>query len=884
MNQPDRVLLVDGYSLAFRAFYGYPLESFTTSTGQYTNAIYGFATLLLGTIRAEQPTAIGVAFDKSRTSFRTEKYSDYKANRGATPPEFVGQVELIKEFLDALGITHIEVDNYEADDIIATWSQQAQSKDMEVLITSGDRDTFQLITDTVTVLYPGRNETIKMTPQAVEEKYGVPPQRYPELAALVGETSDNLPGVPGVGPKTAAKWLGEYDGLENLIRRADQVPGKAGESLRQHTDAVERNRRLNALVRDLDLPVSVGELTGGQPDMGAVNQLFDLLQFRALRKRVSEVFEVREVAPAREVTTQVSTIAPGEVEAWLAQQGNSQAGIEFQGQWGTGTWVVESLAIATSDSVGWIDLAAITPEDERALVSWLANPEIPTVVHEVKAPLIGLWERGWDLHGVVCDTQIAAYLANPDRRSLDLVSLADRYLNRTLVAAVADEQPAFNFFDDPAATTVGTNARTIADLAAPLGEELAAKECAELLVDVEIPLTRVLAAMEKTGVGVDTTTLTSLREQFNDRVVEAQRLAYESIGQEINLSSPKQLQVVLFDELKMPKTRKTKSGYTTDAEALDHLLATTGHPFLEHLLAHRDSIKLRQSVEGLIKATAADGRIHTTYLQTVAATGRLSSQDPNLQNIPARSATGTRIREGFIAADGFEALLTADYSQIEMRIMAHVSGDEQLVEAFNSGQDFHTVMAGHVFGLETSEVTSEQRSRVKAVNYGLAYGLSAFGLSNQLKISVAEASRLMEDFFDKFGRVRDYLQSEVQLARQRGYTETILGRRRYLPDLDSTNRTMREMAERMALNAPIQGTAADIIKLAMLKLDARLKATGLASRMLLQVHDELIFEVAPGEQESLEEIVRAEMGNAVQLSVPLDVSIGVGPTWAQAAH
>ncbi|MCL1922666.1 MAG: DNA polymerase I [Propionibacteriaceae bacterium] len=885
MTQPqDKLLLVDGYSLAFRAFYGYPLESFTTSTGQYTNAVYGFATLLLGTIRSEQPTHIGVAFDRSRTTFRTREYSEYKANRGATPPEFLGQVELIKEFLDALNISHIDVDDYEADDIIATWAHQGRLKDMEVLIASGDRDTFQLITDGVTVLYPGRNETQRMTPQAVEDKHGVPPRRYPELAALVGETSDNLPGVPGVGPKTAAKWLKEYDGLENLLRRADQVPGKAGESLRAHIDDVHRNRRLNHLLRDLNLPVDVSELTRGEVDMAAVNQLFDLLQFRALRARVSEIFEVRETEQVVHTTTAIETIEPGTLTSWLTSHASTSGAVDFLGQWGRGNWSVESVGIATGDNVGCVELSTLTQEDAQALAQWLANPDIEKTVHDIKAPLIALWERGWDLAGVTCDTQIAAYLANPDRRNLDLGSLSERYLGRTLTEENADDQPAFNFEVDSASQTAGIHARTIADISVPLNKEISDKGAADLCTQVELPLTRVLASMEYAGIGVDPSQLNNLHQQFDSAVIQAQSSAFEAIGHEINLSSPKQLQVVLFEELGMPKTRKTKSGHTTDAEALDHLLTTTGHPFLTHLMAHRDAIKLRQSVEGLIKATTAKDRIHTTYLQTAAATGRLSSQDPNLQNIPARTSAGNQIRTCFIPGPGYEALLTADYSQIEMRIMAHISGDEYLTAAFNAGQDFHTVMAGRVFGVDPDQVTPDQRSRVKAVNYGLAYGLSSFGLSNQLKITVGEANVLMESFFEHFGSVRDYLQSVVVEARHTGYTETILGRRRYLPDLESTNRTRREMAERMALNAPIQGTAADIIKVAMLELDSALKKAGLTSRMLLQVHDELIFEVGPGESETLEEIVRREMGQAAQLSVPLDVSVGIGPTWAGASH
>jgi len=858
-----------------------------TSTGQHTNAVYGFLAMFLPVVRSEKPTHIGVAFDRSRITFRTKEYEGYKATRSETPKEFLGQVDLIKDLLAALNIPHLDMDDYEADDIIATWAHQARTHDMEVLISSGDRDSFQLVTDEVTVLYPGRNETQRMTPAAIEDKYGVTPQRYPELAALVGETSDNLPGVPGVGPKTAAKWLAEFDGLENLIRRAPQVPGKAGESFRAHLSDVTRNRHLNALLKDLELPVTVPELVRAEPNMEAVNALFDLLQFRALRDRVRETFIRQEIVEAAPVSSKATLLTPGQMSTWLAQHAKTQSGLCVDGSWSRGVWNLESVTIASDDgAIAWCDLRDLRPEDEKALCAWLADESIPKVVHDIKEPLIGLWEWGWDLRGIVCDTQLAAYLANPDRRALDLPSLSERYLNRALVAASVEDgdQPAFDFEDHSSAEASAANARTIADLAAPILAEVSDRGASDLLTKVEIPLTRVLARMEKTGIAVDCDLLVSLRSQFDDRVIQAEQDAYAAIGHEINLSSPKQLQVVLFDELKMPKTRKTKLGFTTDAEALDWLYSETSHPFLEYLLAHRDAIKLRQTVEGLIKSVADDGRIHTTYLQTVAATGRLSSQDPNLQNIPTRTPAGNQIRGAFVAGAGFETLMTTDYSQIEMRIMAHVSGDQLLIDAFKSGQDFHTVMAAHVFNIDPSEVTPAQRSRVKAVNYGLAYGLSAFGLSNQLKIPVGEATRLMEGYFEEFGKVRDYLNSLVTEARQSGYTETLLGRRRYLPDLGSTNRTRRDMAERMALNAPIQGTAADIIKLAMLDVDAALVKEGFASRMLLQVHDELIFEVAPGEADSLAQMVRTHMEGAIKLDIPLDVSIGVGPSWAAAAH
>ena len=884
----DKVLLVDGHSLAFRAFYGFPAASFSTNSGQFTNAVYGFVSLFMAAIRTEQPTHVGVAFDKSRITFRTAEYPAYKATRGATPEEFKGQVELIKDILSTLGIVHVELDDFEADDIIATWATQACDADMEVLIQTGDRDSYQLINDHVTVLYPIHSAIVRKTPEVIEAEFGLPPQRYPELAALVGESSDNLPGVPGVGPKTAAKWINEYDGLENLLRRADQVKGKAGESLREHLDDVLRNRRLNALVRDVALPVQATGLVRGEADFVTLNALFDTLQFGNIRREVQKVFAPTEpttqTAP-EVVIEQVATLASGQVEAWLTAHAQGTVALWLDGSWGQGAWDLVSLAIASSDgAIAWVDIPTLTPTDEKALAAWLADKDVHKVVHDAKEPTIAVRERGWSLEGVVCDTALAAYLANPDRRAFSLDSLAQRYLDRDLAATdQTTDQPSFVFDTSSSATTDGHRARAILDLDPLLDAELEERGATHLLTDLELPLQSILGRMERTGIAVDESFLDTLHRQFSDHVAQAERNAYDAIGHEANLSSPKQLQGVLFDELNMPKTRRTKSGYTTDAEALEWLYAQTSHPFLEHLLAHRDQIKLRQSVEGLIKSVADDGRIHTTYLQTAAATGRLASQDPNLQNIPVRTPAGFQIRQGFVAGKGYEALMTADYSQIEMRIMAHVSGDEGLIEAFRSGEDFHTVMAARVFGIPASEITPAQRSRVKAVNYGLAYGLSAYGLSTQLKISVSEASHLMEGYFTQFGGVRDYLQSLVNEARQTGYTQTLLGRRRYLPDLNSLNRTRREMAERMALNAPIQGTAADIIKVAMLHVQKALDK-GFQSRMLLQVHDELVLEIASGERESLEAMVREEMGNAIELAVPLDVSVGVGTSWASAAH
>ncbi|MFP5416001.1 MAG: DNA polymerase I [Actinomycetes bacterium] len=886
-----RLLLIDGHSVAYRAFFALPSENFSTTTGQHTNAVYGFTSMLINVLRDEQPTHLAVAFDVSRQTFRSEAYPDYKANRSTSPEAFAGQVDLVKEVLDALRIVHLAVDGYEADDVIATLALQAQRAGWDTLICTGDRDAMQLVDAHTTVLYPrkGVSDLARMTPESVQERYLVTPARYPELAALVGESSDNLPGVPGVGPKTAAKWLAEFDGLDNLLAHADALRGKAGESLREHLEGVRRNRELNALVCTLDLPVHLDDLERRDWDREAVHTLFDSLEFRVLRERLLETLPPEATEPEGGFEVAGVRLEPGRLRAWLGEHADGLVGVLPRGSWRQGQGDLTGLALASLDgAAAWVRTTELTPDDDAALAAWLADPERPKALHDAKGPLQAIWSRGWDLAGLASDTHLAAYLLRPDQRTYDLADLTVRHLRRELAVeggADADAGQQTLDFDDPdEGADAMVRARAVAELAGALDQELAAAGGASLLREVELPLQRTLAVMERSGITLDADALDALWTDFDVEVRRAEQEAYDAIGRPINLGSPKQLQIVLFAELGMPKTRRTRTGWTTDADALEGLYAKTEHPFLAALLRHRDQIRLRQTVEGLQKSIADDGRVHTTYLQTVAATGRLSSTDPNLQNIPIRTEAGRRIREAFIVGEGFESLMTADYSQIEMRIMAHASADAGLIEAFTSGADFHTVMAARVFGVAAELVTSAMRAKIKAMNYGLAYGLSAFGLSGQLKISTSEAKGLMDEYFERFGHVRDYLTGIVDDARRTGFTETILGRRRYLPDLTSSNRQRREMAERMALNAPIQGSAADIIKVAMLDVEAGLTAAGLASRMLLQVHDELVFEVAPGEAAALEHIVRDRMGHAVDLAVPLDVSIGVGRSWHEAAH
>ncbi|WP_406062584.1 DNA polymerase I [Micromonospora sp. NBC_00860] len=893
-----RLLLVDGHSMAYRAFFALPVENFSTTTGQPTNAVYGFTSMLINVLRDEQPTHIVVAFDVSRHSFRTDKYAEYKAGRSETPTDFKGQVSLVKEVLAALQIPVVEKEGFEADDVIATLASQARDQGMSVLISSGDRDAFQLVDDQITVLYPrkGVSDLARMDPAAIEAKYGVPPQQYRDLAALVGETSDNLPGIPGVGPKTAAKWITTYGGVEGVIARADEIKGKAGDSLRERLADVIRNYEINCLVSDLELPLRPEDTRWTGWDREAVHQVFDTLEFRILRDRLYQYLEAvePEAESGFDLTGEVLT-EPGALAGWLTTHVATGTPVGLAVKLDTGpnrrhTASITGLALATAGgAAAWVDPAQLDPTDESALASWLADEQRPKVLHDSKPAVLACAAHGWQLAGIVRDTQIAAYLARPDQRSYDLTDLALRYLHRELRVDVPESgQLTLDGLGDEGVVeqNLMLQARATLDLADAIDAELSrdGEQSARLMAGVELPLMRVLATMESTGIAADTHYLSELEAHFAAEVKAAAQGAYEAVGREFNLGSPKQLQEILFTELGLPKTKKIKTGYTTDADALQWLYAQQPHPVLAHLLRHRDVAKLKSTVDGLLKSVSDDGRIHTTFNQTVAATGRLSSTEPNLQNIPIRTEEGRRIRRAFVVGEGYESLLTADYSQIEMRIMAHLSSDDALIDAFNSGADFHAATASSVFGVPLDEVTPDQRRKIKAMNYGLAYGLSAFGLSQQLSISTEEARGLMENYFAGFGGVRDYLQQVVARARQDGYTSTILGRRRYLPDLVSDNRQRRDIAERMALNAPIQGSAADIIKVAMLHVDTALGEAGLRSRMLLQVHDELVFEVAPGEREALEALVRREMGGAYPLSVPLEVSVGLGRDWNSADH
>ncbi|MDK6807564.1 DNA polymerase I [Corynebacterium hesseae] len=877
-SQP-RLLLIDGHSMAFRAFYALPAENFSTSGGQHTNAVYGFLSMLANILAEERPDFVAVAFDVGRKTFRTEMFPDYKAQREAAPEEFRGQVELIREVLETLGITTLSRENFEADDIVATLSTQAGA-DYETFLVTGDRDYLQLVDDSTTVLYPmrGVSKLHRFTPEAVEEKYGLSPQQYPDFAALRGDPSDNLPSVPKVGEKTATKWITQYGSLDGLIEHAEEIKGVAGQNFRDRIEQVKLNRQLTQMVTDMDLEVGPADLEFKGAIASEVAARFDELEFGTnLRERVLNAVphDAAAEAAAAEETPEVSvTVVDTPLAEWL--EGKEDIAVFVQGDGTPGAGDAAALALVDSSFEGrQIELADLDAEDDAALAAWLSS-DSPKYLHEAKAAWHMLAGRGIELRGIAHDTALAAYLLRPGQRTYALTDVYQRHLQKSLGAAteqlsILDENPLVD------------QAAAIMELAAELTRQLQEIDSFELYTDLELPLVNILARMEAAGIAVDRDVLETQRDAFIEQVNEQERAARELAGDDsLNLNSPKQLQSVLFDTFDMPKTKKTKTGYSTAAKEIEQLAATHPHPFLDHLLAHREYQKMKTTLEGLIKTIQPDGRIHTTFNQTVTSTGRLSSTEPNLQNIPVRTEAGRQIRSAFVVGEGFESLITADYSQIEMRVMAHLSADPGLIEAYREGEDLHNYVGSKVFDVPVDEVTSELRRRVKAMSYGLVYGLSAFGLSQQLGIPAREAKEIMESYFERFGGVKRYLDEVVVQARKDGYTSTVFGRRRYLPELNSDNRVARENAERAALNAPIQGTAADIIKVAMIRVDKALE--GMASRVLLQVHDELVVEVAPGEAEDVQRILEREMDKAIELTVPLEVSVGVGKNWDAAAH
>ena len=881
------LLLIDGHSLAFRAFYALSPDSFMTPNGQHTNAVHGFISMMLNILQNEKPTHLAVAFDLSRSSFRTEEYPEYKGTRGETPPEFNGQTELLREALEAMGIITLTRENYEADDILASLADQGCAAGYRVLLVSGDRDTFQLIQDDVTILYPvkGVMNLARMNDAAVLEKYGIHAKQYPDLAALVGETSDNLPGIPGVGPKTAAKWLQQYGDLQSVLAAENDIPGKVGESLREHRELAVRNRRLNHLVRDLDIGYTFDAFTLKPVDEARVRENFAKLHFRSLLERVLKGLGVAQ--GSKPAATEVTDTISEEVEAVVLPTLDLPKEVKDKS-------AALSKLYASKDSVSvYFDhgdesilgcglalgnqrLQLSSKEFDKEFKTWLASPK-PKSIFDSKAAERALAAEKIVLAGVSDDPLLMAYIDNPLRRGFAIEELIEEYLGVALTTESSEEliQPE---------NDLSAIAWYQSQLSLKLNNLLVSNKQLDVYRDVELASSHPLAKMEVTGISVDEKALAKLVKKLDKEISDIAATCFEIIGKEINLASPKQLQTVLFEDLGMTGTSKVKTGFSTNAEALTTLFEQNGHPFLENLLKHREVTKIRQIVETISKAVQTDGRIHTTYVQTGTSTGRLSSENPNLQNIPVRSERGRLIRDAFVVGEGFETLLTADYSQIEMRILAHLSGDEGLIEAFKSGEDLHKFVGSRIYGVDPKDVTSAMRSKVKAMSYGLVYGLSEYGLAKQLRISNADAKQLMADYFARFGGVRRYLSKVVDDAKLNEYTTTIYGRRRPFTDLNSKIFTIRENARRAALNAPIQGTAADIMKIAMIAVDKALTDAKVKSRILLQVHDELVIEVAPGELEKVTALVTKGMNSAANLDVPLEVNIGIGKSWDEAAH
>ncbi|MDA8796352.1 DNA polymerase I [Aquiluna sp.] len=886
-DQPT-LLLIDGHSLAFRAFYALNPDNFKNQQGQHTNAVHGFISMLLNILEGEKPTHLCVAFDVSRESFRTEELPEYKGTRGETPEEFIGQTELLVEALTAMRITSVSRERFEADDLIASLAHLGEKAGMRVLVVSGDRDTFQLITEQTTILYPvkGVMNLARMDDAAVLEKYGVHARQYPELAALVGETSDNLKGIPGVGPKTAAKWIQQFGSLDAILESAEEIPGKVGESLRENKELAVRNRRLNELVRSLEFDFGMQDLALGSVDEDQVKEVFAKLSFRTLLTRVLKLRGVNGTQhPVR--SARVEDDSPEHEPMREAPRGpdlpTEPPKAEISSISDIEKLVAEGaflkLELAEGSLVG---LGAATTTKR---IDWNGK-DVEGALKLVATGGFGSWdaknsyrrfaEAGIALGVLNNDALLAAYLIDPSSKDLDPDALVRRYAGVDVVRADVDQ-----LLSEPEPSL---DAWCYAMIWAALAPRLEDEESLPVYKDIELPVAGVLSRMEVHGIAVAKDVLQSQFDELSAEVDEIARQAYDIIGHEVNLASPKQLQTVLFEELGMEGTRSVKTGYSTNAEALATLYEQTEHPFLEKLLAHRDSSKLRQITETLIKAVAADGRIHTSYSQVGTSTGRLSSENPNLQNIPIKTDRGMRLRSAFIAGEGYETLLTADYSQIEMRIMAHLSEDEGLIEAFNKGEDLHNFVGARIYGVEPEAVTGAMRSKVKAMSYGLVYGLSEYGLARQLRISKSEAKQLMSDYFERFGGVKRYLDTVVQRAKSLGHTTTVYGRRRPFPDLQSKIFQVRENARRAALNAPIQGTAADIMKLAMIEVESGMLKDGLKSQLLLQVHDELVIAVAPGELEGVKKVALEKMTEVAKLSVPLDVHIGIGENWELAGH
>lgn len=881
------VLLLDGHSLAYRAFYALP-DTLRTQTGMLTNAVYGFTSMLIKMLGDRDPDGVAVAFDQGRDISRTEAFADYKANRSAPPDEFRPQVDLIKQVCDVLKLPILVLPGVEADDVLATIAERAVAQGWHAEVVTGDRDAMQLPNEHITVLYTlrGISEMAEMTPDAVEERYGVRPEGYVDMAALRGDKSDNLPGVPGVGDKTAAKLVNQFGDIDGVYDNIEQVAGKKVPAmLVEHEDQVRINRRVMQLRRDVDVEADLDDLRLSPWDADAIRKLFATLEFRALYDRFAE--EVLDDAVAEEQATgfrRVPTrLEGGALRGWLGGLGEDPVAVVADVSDRVPHLHLDALGLshADGDPVSLVLDEAID-DDRTALAELLAGPRA-LVTHDAKVLDHVATGLGVDLDGVSIDTELAAYLLAPAQRSFSLEALALQYLHRRLEVAgdQADEGQLSLEVGDDEWEARALRAEAVRQLGDVLREQLDDRDQRKLLDEIELPLVEVLAGMERAGMCVDRHVLDEMSTTMTARARDLELTIHDHAGREFLVGSGKQLQEVLFTELELPKTKRIKTGWSTDATQLGNIIDS--HPIIPAILEWREVTKLLSTYIDALPPLADDqtGRIHTTLSQTVAATGRLSSSNPNLQNIPVRRAEGREIRRAFTAAADHH-LLVADYSQIELRVMAHLCEDEGLLTAFRSGEDIHATTAAKVFDLPLEHVDGGLRDRAKAVNYGLAYGLTPYGLGQQLGIPPDEASEIVDAYFVRFPKVHEFLQAAVVDATREGYTTTLFGRRRYLPDLLSTNRNRQQMAQRMALNAPIQGTAADIIKLAMIAVGDQLAAAGMASRMVLQVHDEIILECPDDELDDTTSLVVDAMGAVAELAVPLDVDTATGVTWFDA--
>jgi DNA polymerase-1 len=871
---PKRIFLLDGHSLSYRAFFALP-TSLATTAGQITNAVYGFTSMLIKLLSEERPDYLAVAFDKGRPTVRLEQYADYKAGRAEAPDEFKQQLGLIREVLETLRIPIIEVIGHEADDALATLACRASERGLEAVIVTADRDFFQLVRPGIQVMFNRRgiSDIVTYDVDAVTERFGLPPEKYLDYVALKGDPSDNIPGVPGVGEKTASKLVQDYGSVEELLAHTDQLRGRLKGAIEEAGQDLIRNKDLARLVCDLDLELDPEACLMGEWDEDALRRLFNALEFRTLLERLEDVG--RSAKPVVErAALDVRTGTLDELVGLL--EGSSPRAIypHVDG-------AVRGLAVSAGGGQAVFVSFADLPQEA---VRWLGDPTAPKWTHDAKDLQTVLLAQGYRLDGVVFDTLLGGYLLDPAEANYPLDELCRRYLGLDVLAEVGGEEDAGQLFSDPA-PRIGASAAAVGLLAPVMDERISRAGLERLLHDVEIPLSDVLGRMQAAGVRLDVEYLAEMSESVGDRMATIEQEIYRHAGEPFNIGSPQQLAVILYDKLRLPILKRTMKGRapSTEADVLEKL--RNSHPIVEDLLDYRELSKLKSTYLDALPPMVSprDRRIHTTYNQVGAATGRLSSVNPNLQNIPVRGELGRQIRRAFVPGDDGRILMVADYSQIELRVLAHLSGDENLHEAFESDADIHAATAGKVFGLPPGQVDPELRRRAKVVNYGLAYGMNAYGLASRMGIAPDEAQEFIDSYFAGFPKIKEFLDRQVARAAAEGFTETILGRRRYLPELQAANPRIRDMGRRMALNAPIQGGAADILKLAMIGVDRELAGSGLDCTPVLTVHDELVFDVAARDREAAAGFVKRAMEGAYRLSVPLKVDQGWGPNWAEAA-